>query len=73
MTTAALQSEQKSDQADNTQQQEPGIRAQACEVAQPAGNGRTQYSRRKRCRHRGPLAESEQPIVPGIGHIRGAW
>ena len=65
------QGEQR-DQADDTQQQEAGIDAEAGNAAQPAGNGRTQNAGGKRCGHGAPLAQRQQPILPGIGRVDGA-
>ncbi len=65
------QGEQR-DQADNAQHQETGIDAQAGEVAQPTGNGRTQNARGKRRGHGAPLAQRQQAILPGIGRVDGA-
>ena len=59
--------------ADDAQQQEAGVDAEASDAAQPAGHGRAQNTSGERCRDGAPLAEREQAILARIGRVYGAW
>ncbi len=60
-------------QANDAQEQEAGVDAEARDAAQPAGRGRAQNTSGERRRDGVPLAEREQTVLARIGRVDGAW
>ena len=60
-------------QANDAQNQEAGVDAEASDAAQPAGRGRTQNTSGERRRDDVPLAKREQTVLARIGRVYGAW
>ncbi len=60
-------------QANDAQEQEAGVDAEAGDAAQPAGRGRAQNTSGERRRDGVPLAEREQTVLARIGRVYGAW